>query len=150
MSKIVSFSVRDESLHVQFVAQLFKHVMLEFGHLLDHDVLIERATHACREIVKGEHRFIDLAFSMGDVEGMTASDTKDYISYMGDFRLEQFGLPKIFDGIKNPFEDWIMGMTSGVEHQNFFEGRSSSYSMGATKGSWNDVWSEYDKPKVIS
>jgi ribonucleoside-diphosphate reductase beta chain len=144
MGQIVSFSVKDESLHVQFVAKLFESLMLEYGHLLDKRVLIERATEACKTIVQGEHKFIDLAFEMGPVEGMTAQDTKDYICHTADMRLEQFGLPKIYNIETNPFEDWIMSMMGGVEHAAFFETRATAYSRGGTKGSWGDVWAEYD------
>jgi len=37
--------------------------------------------------VKLEDKFIDLAFEMGPVEGMTSEDIKRYIRYIADWRL---------------------------------------------------------------
>jgi ribonucleoside-diphosphate reductase beta chain len=34
---------------------------------------------------------------------------------------------------------------NGVEHANFFETRATEYSKGATRGNWNDVWSNFDQ-----
>ena len=38
----------------------------------------------CRTVVNMEDAFIDLAFSMGPVQGMTAQDIKNYIRYIAD------------------------------------------------------------------
>ena len=39
---------------------------------------------------------------------------------------------------------WLSPLLNGVEHANFFETRATEYSKGATKGSWQDVWSSFD------
>ncbi len=31
-----------------------------------------------------------------------------------------------------------------MEHANFFETRATEYSKAATRGNWNDVWSNFD------
>jgi ribonucleoside-diphosphate reductase beta chain len=36
-------------------------------------------------------------------------------------------------------------MLNGVEHANFFETRATEYSKAATRGSWNDVWDNFDR-----
>lgn len=138
MGQVVAFSVRDESLHVQYVAQIFKHFMAEFGHLIDKTVLAEAADNAVRTIVENEHRFLDLAFELGPVEGMTVEQTKQYICNTADMRLNQFGMDSIYN-VPQPF-DWADSMMGGVEHANFFETRASSYSKGATRGTWDEVW----------
>src|SRR3546814_15322171 len=40
---------------------------------------------------------------------------------------------------------WLAPLLNGVEHANFFEQRATEYSKAATRGSWNDVWSSFDK-----
>jgi ribonucleoside-diphosphate reductase beta chain len=145
MGQIVSWSVKDEDLHVAFVAQLFKVFMAEFGHLLDKKTLADAGNNAVRTIVQNEHRFADLAFELGPVEGMTKHELKDYVSFMADYRLDQFGMPKLFNVTNNPFEDWIDGMMGGVEHANLFEVRGTSYSKDATTGSWADAFAK-DEP----
>jgi ribonucleoside-diphosphate reductase beta chain len=40
---------------------------------------------------------------------------------------------------------WLAPMLNGVEHANFFETRATEYSKAATRGSWNDVWDNFDR-----
>jgi ribonucleoside-diphosphate reductase beta chain len=39
---------------------------------------------------------------------------------------------------------WLAPLLNGVEHANFFETRATEYSKGATRGNWQDVWSNFD------
>ena len=94
---------------------------------------------ACRTIIKHEDAFIDLAFQMGPLEGLTASEIKQYIRFIGNRRLEQLGLDPIYDIEKNPLT-WLDNMLNGVEHMNFFEGRATEYSKASTKGTWGEVF----------
>lgn len=139
MGQIVSWSVRDETLHVSFIARLFKTFMIEFGHLIDTNRLAEAGEEACRKIVAGECKFTDLAFEMGGVEGMTPDDHKIFIHSTADARMKQFGMKPLFGELPTPYP-WFDKMTGGVELANFFEQRSSSYSRAATKGTWDDAW----------
>jgi ribonucleoside-diphosphate reductase beta chain len=100
----------------------------------------------CRTVVGLEDAFIDLAFRMGPVQGMTAADIKAYIRYIADWRLGQLGLPAIYGVSEHPLP-WLSGMLNGVEHANFFEARATEYSKAATKGEWHGaegVWSSFD------
>ena len=94
-----------------------------------------------------EDNFIDLAFEMGSVEGMTPADIKKYIRYIADWRLRQLKLDPIY-GVKDHPLPWLTEILNGVEHANFFEARSTEYSKVATKGSWEGnkgVWDHFDK-----
>ena len=140
MGQIVSWSVRDESLHVIYVSRIFRHFIEEFGHLIDQDRLRQAIVDAVLTVVKNEHLFTDLAFELGPIENMTPQQVKDYVCFVADERLEQFGFEKIFNIEKNPFESWIAQMMRGVEHANFFETRSTSYSRSATQGVWEEAF----------
>jgi len=142
MGQIVAFSVRDETLHVSFVAELFKSFMSEFGHLIDIDELTKLVHEATRTIVNGEYLFTDLAFEMGPVEGMTAEDLKKYLRNIADMRLEQFGFPKIYNEPENPFDEWINRIMRGIEHANFFEAKGSDYSKATTTGTWSEAFAD--------
>jgi ribonucleoside-diphosphate reductase beta chain len=74
---------------------------------------------ACRTIIEHEDAFIDLAFEMGPMEGLTAKDVKDYIRFIANRRLDQLGLEAIYDVDKNPL-GWLDTMLNAVEHMNFF------------------------------
>jgi ribonucleoside-diphosphate reductase beta chain len=97
-----------------------------------------------------EDKFIDLAFEMGPVQGMTPEDIKKYIRYIADWRLKQLELPTVYGVTENPLP-WLQVLLSGVEHANFFEARSTEYSKAATTGQWHGadgVWAEFDRLKA--
>jgi ribonucleoside-diphosphate reductase beta chain len=144
MGQIVTWSVRDESLHCEGMIKLFHAFAKETGALTQDvkDDIVE----CCRTVVGMEDRFIDLAFEMGPVQGMTAADIKAYIRYIADWRLGQLGLPKIYGVTEHPIP-WLSAILNGVEHANFFEARATEYSKAATKGDWHGgegVWSNFD------
>ena len=145
MGQIVSWSVRDESLHCEGMIRIFHTLAAETGALTDevkNDII-----DCCREVVKMEDAFIDLAFSMGPVQGMTAQDIKNYIRYIADWRLGQLKLPAIY-GVKEHPIPWLSEILNGVEHANFFEQRATEYSKGATGGDWHGtdgVWTQFDR-----
>ena len=86
-----------------------------------------------------EDAFIDLAFEMGPMNGLTAQEVKDYIRFIGNRRLSQLGLEPIYDVQKNPLT-WLDTMLNAVEHMNFFEGRATEYSKASTQGSWTEAF----------
>ncbi|MGE3251139.1 MAG: ribonucleotide-diphosphate reductase subunit beta [Hyphomonadaceae bacterium] len=146
MGQIVTWSVRDESLHCEGMIKLFHAFANETGALTQSvkDDIVEN----CRHVVSLEDKFIDLAFEMGPVEGMTPDDIKKYIRYIADWRLGQLKLPKLYGDVKEHPLPWLTAILNGVEHANFFEARATEYSKAATKGDWHGtqgVWGEFDK-----
>ena len=138
MGQIVTWSVRDETLHCNSMIRLFKDFIKEEPQIWN-DKLKKEIYDACKTIVHHEDAFIDLAFQMGPLEGLTADEIKQYIRFIGNRRLEQLGLEPIYDVKKNPLT-WLDNMLNGVEHMNFFEGRATEYSKASTKGSWGEVF----------
>ena len=98
MGQVVSWSVRDESLHCEGIVKLYHEWAMETGSVTKavQDDILDVAT----TMVGLEDKFIDLAFEMGDVEGMNASDIKNYIRYIADWRLTQLKLPTKFGFFK--------------------------------------------------
>ncbi|WP_374765073.1 ribonucleotide-diphosphate reductase subunit beta [Yunchengibacter salinarum] len=138
MGQIISWSVRDESLHCNSVIKLFRTFVSENPEIWDAD-LKGRLREACETIVSHEDAFIDLAFGMGPVEGLTADDVKRYIRYIADRRMQQLGLNPVYGADENPL-GWMDAMLNAVEHTNFFENRATEYSKAATRGSWEDAF----------
>ncbi|PPR08653.1 MAG: Ribonucleoside-diphosphate reductase subunit beta [Proteobacteria bacterium] len=138
MGQIVTWSVRDETLHTQSIIKLY-HTFLAENPELDTQELKDELVAECHQVVKNEDKFIDLAFEMGDMEGLTANDVKQYIRYIADIRLEELRLPKQFFIEKNPLP-WLDVILNGVEHTNFFENRATEYARAATQGDWEDVF----------
>lgn len=140
MGQIVSWSVRDETLHTYSIIRLFKTFISENPEVWTKEFQQELVDN-CRQIITLEDAFIDLAFEMGDIEGLTAEEVKSYIRYIADRRLDQLGLPAQYNLNENPLP-WIDEILNGIEHTNFFENRSTEYSKAATKGSWEEVFKD--------
>lgn len=138
MGQIVSWSVRDESLHCDNMVKLFRTLVSENPQLWD-DSLQQELLDACRTIVEHEDAFIDLAFGLGPVEGLEAEDVKQYIRYIADRRLLQLGLEEEYHIEENPLP-WLDSMLNAVEHTNFFENRATEYSKAATRGNWEEAF----------
>ena len=138
MGQIISWSVRDESLHTESIIKLFRTFISEHPEIWTEE--FKRSLYVtCSEMVEHEDAFIDLAFELGGVEGLAGSEVKQYIRYIADRRLTQLGLQPIYRLEKNPLP-WMDEMLNGMEHTNFFENRSTEYSKAATQGSWEDIW----------
>ena len=145
MGQIVTWSIRDESLHCEGMVKLFHAFCAETNVMTDE--LREKIRDCCRTVIALEDKFIDLAFEMGPVEGMTPADIKSYIRYIADWRLGQLKLEPIYGIDKHPLP-WLSEILNGVEHANFFEQRATEYSKGATKGDWHGdegVWGRFDE-----
>jgi ribonucleoside-diphosphate reductase beta chain len=156
MGQIVSWSVRDESLHCEGVIRLFHQWNRETGAVTPavRDDIIDVA----KTMVKLEEGFVDLAFGLGKIEGMTPNDIKSYVRYVADWRLTQLKLSPVFGYFKETesgYEQtqqhplpWLIDILNGVEHANFFEQRATEYSKGASRGNWDGdqgVWAMFDK-----
>lgn len=140
MGQIVSWSIRDETLHVESMMQVY-HQLLKERPLteqarIDHS---EKIRTVAASMVELEDKFIDLAYRGGDQEGLTAAEAKQYIRYVADIRLGQLGERPLFGVAKNPLP-WVDMIVFGKEHVNFFENRATDYSKAALEGDWTDAF----------
>ena len=147
MNQIVTWSIRDESLHVESMSKLFRVYIEERMHLWTPEFRTE-LQNICRTMVELEDAFIDLAFEQGGIEGLTPEEVKQYIRFIADRRLQGIGLEPIYGIGKNPLV-WLDYMLSGVEHANFFENRATEYAKGTLTGSWNEVWAQEPDASLI-
>ena len=97
MGQIVSWSVRDESLHCEGMVKLYHAFAQETGCVTK--AVQSDIVENCRTVVGLEDKFIDLAFEAGEVKGMTPEDIKAYIRFIADWRLRQLRLPELY-GVK--------------------------------------------------
>ncbi len=140
MGQIVSWSVRDETLHCLSVIRLFR-VFVQENPEIWTDALRAEITQICATIVEHEDAFIDLAFEMGAVEGLNAEQVKTYIRFIADRRLTQLGLDPLYHIESNPLP-WVDDMLNAVEHANFFENRATEYSRASTLGTWEEAFED--------
>ena len=118
--------------------KLFRTFIQENNEIWNDELKSQIYTLAER-MVALEDKFIDLAFNMDGIDGLSADDVKLYIRYIADRRLISLGLKGVFKVKKNPLP-WVEEMINAPTHTNFFENRATDYSKGALTGNWESVW----------
>ena len=73
MGQIVTWSIVDETMHAENMMKLFKTYIQENNEIWN-DGLKSRIYAIAEKMVELEDRFIDLAFSSGEMEGLTADE----------------------------------------------------------------------------
>lgn len=140
MGQIITWSIVDETQHAESMIRLFR-TFVEENRDIWKDELKSEIYSIAEKMVELEDKFIDLSFSMGAMEGLSADDVKRYIRYICDRRLISLGLKGIFKVKKNPLP-WVEEMINAPTHTNFFENRATDYAKGALSGTWDDVWAK--------
>lgn len=138
MGQIVTWSIVDESQHAESMMKLFKQYIKENPEIWN-DQLKSNIYTTAERMVELEDRFIDLAFGINAMNGLTSADVKQYIRYIADRRLIGLGLKGIYKVKKNPLP-WVEELINAPIHGNFFENRVTDYAKGALSGSWDEVW----------
>jgi ribonucleoside-diphosphate reductase beta chain len=140
MGKVVEWSIRDESIHVEGNSKLFKAFCKEHSRVVD-DSFKKEIYEMSQDIVDLEDKFIDLAYSIGSIDGLEKSEVKEYIRYITDRRLLQLGMKPNFKVKDNPLP-WLEWVLNGADHTNFFENRVTEYEVAGLEGSWEGAYAE--------
>jgi ribonucleoside-diphosphate reductase beta chain len=142
MGTIVEWSIRDESMHVQGNAKLFRAFCEEHPRIVN-DELKSKIYEMAKTAVELEDKFINLAFKGNEVQGLTKEEVRKYIRHIADRRLLQLGMKTKFRQKDNPLP-WLDWVLNGASHDNFFEKRVTEYSVVGMEGDWG--WEE--EPEV--
>lgn len=140
LGQIIQFSIKDESLHSQAGCQLFNTLIQEYPEIWT-DELKGDIYDAAKHTVELEDAFIDMAFELGPIEGITPKDVKAFIRYRTNTKLQDIGLKiKYFNIDKESLAnmEWFDVLSGGVGHGDFFAVRVSDYAKG-TKD-WSEIW----------
>jgi glutaredoxin 3 len=142
MGTIVEWSIRDETMHVQGNAKLFREFCEEHPRVVN-DELKSKIYEMAKNAVKLEDKFIKLAFKGNEIQGLTEEEVRGYIRHIADRRLLQLGMKTMFKAKDNPLP-WLDWVLNGASHDNFFEKRVTEYSVNGMEGDWG--WDE--EPQV--
>lgn len=133
MGQIISFSIRDESLHSESGCWLFRTLISENPEIWN-DELKKEIYEAARLTVDLEDNFIDNAFALGPIEGLDPRDLKQYIRFRCNTKLSDLTLKANWKNIDKEavsrVTSWFDILSSGVTQQDFFAGRETNYSRG--------------------
>ena len=134
MGTIVEWSIRDETIHVQGNAKIFRTLCEEHPRIVN-DELKSKIYAMAKVAVTLEDKFVDLAFKGNVVQGLTKEEVKQYVKHIADRRLLQLGLKPNFKAKDNPLP-WLDWVLNGASHDNFFEKRVTEYSVVGMEGDW--------------
>lgn len=132
MGKVVEWSVRDETLHVDGMSLLFRAYCDGHPRIVT-DEFKKSIYEMAKQCVKLEDKFIELAYKNCNIEGLNADEVKQYIRYIMDRRLIQLGLKGIYKVKNNPIP-WLEHILNAPDHTNFFEGRVTGYEVAGLTG----------------
>lgn len=142
VGQIITWSIRDESLHSEAGCWLFRTLIKEYPELWTDDVKKE-IYEAARSSVQLEDDFIEDAFSAGTIEGLDPKDLKAFIRYRANVKLSDLNLKSNWknldlDAVKR-ITEWFDVMASGRRHDDFFAGRPTDYSK-STSIDWSKMY----------
>ena len=132
-------SVTGNTMHVEGISKLFKAFCKEHPRIVD-DEFKKEIYDLARNTVKLEDKFIQLAYKLGEIEGLSMDELKTYIRYITDRRLLQLGMKPNFKVKENPLP-WLEWVLNGADHTNFFENRVTEYEVAGLTGSWQEAYS---------
>ena len=140
MGKIIAFSIKDEVCHSEAGCWLFRQLIQEYPEVLTEEVK-EEIYDAARLTVKLEDDFIDQAFALGEIASISSEDLKAYIRFRTNTKLKDLGLRIINKNINKDrlnYLEWFSVLSSGVELQDFFAGRVTTYAKSVAD--FSEVW----------
>ena len=134
MCSINEWSLKDESLHVEGNAWLFRTWCRE-NPVEVNDAFKRHIYSMARELVELENQFVEFAFGTYKPDNLDKEDVKEYIKYIADRRLVQLGLKPNYEVSVNPLP-WFDEIANGSSHANFFEKRVTDYDVAGLTGTW--------------
>lgn len=140
LGQIIAFSIKDESLHSEAGCWLFRTLISEFPEIWT-DELKKEIYDAARLTIELEDAFIEKVFELGDIEGLTVKDLKNFIRYRCNTKLEDLGLKKNWKNLDQDAVNklaWFDVLSAGVSHSDFFASRVDSYAKG--QYDWSKIW----------
>jgi len=143
MGQIVTWSIRDETIHVKAGQRLYHALLAECG--IPSSALAPELQDAARYFVRMEDAFIDKAFEVGEIRGANKQQFKDFVRYVADIRLGELDIEPIFHIEEHPIP-WFDEQT-GHEHANFFETRATEYSKAAFTQTWEEAWDALNRKR---
>ncbi len=132
VAQIISFSIKDESAHSEAGVWLFNTLLKENPGLMT-EQLKEDILEAARLTIELEDSFIDKAFELGEIEGLTVHDMKNFIRHRCNVKLVDMDLKKLWKNLDKEALDrmsWFDVLSAGVSHSDFFASRVTDYSKG--------------------
>jgi ribonucleoside-diphosphate reductase beta chain len=141
VGQIISWSVRDESLHSKAGCWLFRTLCSENEGLIDR---VQSAVYeGARTVAKLEFDFVEMCFSHGSVAGLDKDDIIQMIMHRTNIKLKDLGYEPLYEVDQEALTrmGWFDDHVAGVEFQDFFDRRPTAYSKGTVD--WSDAFNDH-------
>lgn len=132
----INFSVRDESLHCKGSSLAFRILCDEYK--LDGQVVQELATELAEIVREHEHRIVDMIFEKGEIEGITATQMKNFVDSRIDLVMRDLGLSAMYRPSHNPIAEWFYKGINDYQANDFFQGIGREYTRGHDENDYMD------------
>lgn len=125
----INFSARDESLHSEASAWLYRTFHAE-NNIIPNEELVSEMAELVRE---HEHRIVDKIFEQGDIEGITDVQMKHFIDSRINVVMRNLGFHNKYEVKYNPISEWFYKGINDYVMNDFFSGQGREY-----KRDWNE------------
>lgn len=124
----INFSVRDENLHSEAGAWLYRTLVSQLKlPTLEEVELRSKIREAALAIYEHECQIINTIFSKGDIDGIKSDDLKAFVRSRINLCLRNLGIVGIFEIGANPVAEWFYDSINSVQFHDFFTGTGSEY-----------------------
>lgn len=125
----INFSVRDENLHHEAGAWLFKESSSnnsrESNNLVERDIKL-----LAEKIFEHEREIIKKIFERGKIPGITAHQLEEFVKSRINICLKNLGFDNLFEITYNPIAEWFYKGINDFNYNDFFAGVGNSYRRG--------------------
>ena len=141
----INFSARDENLHAEAAAWLFrtlKKEKIEAG-LLDKEYLDKLEAdiyESAKTVLEHEKLIIKKIFSKGKIEGITETQLEYFAKSRINKCLRELGYKNLWEVDYNPISEWFYRGINGYQMQDFFSSQGNQYQRNwdANSFKWNN------------
>ena len=121
----INFSVRDENLHSEAGAWLYKTLLEESGEPPER--YEGKFKEAGTQIYKHECKIIDMLFSEGTIKGITAEQMKHFVQSRINLVLGQLGVEPLFEVTRDVISKWFYKNIADGAFHDFFTKQGNNY-----------------------
>lgn len=135
----INFSVRDENIHSEAGAWLFRTIKDELKLTSEQFADVkEKVYKVARSILEHEKRIISMIFEKGEIEGITADQLINFVMSRINICLSNLGLQPLYEVKENPIADWFYSGIRNYQFNDFFSGIGAQYNRNWDKAAF--VW----------
>jgi ribonucleotide reductase beta subunit family protein with ferritin-like domain len=132
----INFSVKDENIHSEAGAWLFKTYLNELSntdeyleiHDLFEDKLNKELVETAHVIYEHECDIINKIFEKGEIKGINSYQLKEFVKHRLNLCLKQLGLREIFSIEDTTIESWFYKNINSSKLHDFFVKQGNEYS----------------------